>query len=179
VFGHLHHMISYAAGQSSPHGPHGIASYPWAWLGDFKPIIYLNVDYSHPAPGLSGVHPEVHFLGMISPPILLAAVPALLLGALGMARRLPTTVRRFAPAPAPAPLFGVAWFLGTWLPFEVLSAVWSRTSYLYYMVIVMPGLYILAADLLRRVIRGRWAVGASTAVVLVALVLLYPLTPLP
>ena len=31
-------MISYAAGQASPRGPHGIASYPWQWLGDYKPI---------------------------------------------------------------------------------------------------------------------------------------------
>jgi hypothetical protein len=179
VFGHLHHMISYAAGESSPHGPRGIASYPWAWLGDFKPILYLNIDYAHPAPGLYGIHPEVHFLGMISPPILLAAMPALLLGALGMTRRLPAAVRRFAPAPSPTVVFGVAWFLGTWLPFEALSSGWSRTSYLYYMVIVMPGLYVLAADLLRRVVRGRWAVGGCAAVVLVVAVLMYPLTPLP
>ena len=31
-FGHLRHMLSYAAHQTSPHGPHGIASYPWEWL---------------------------------------------------------------------------------------------------------------------------------------------------
>jgi hypothetical protein len=75
-------------------------------------------------------------------------------------------------------VFGVAWFLGTWLPFELASAIWHRTSYLYYMVIVMPGLYILAAELLRRVVRGRWAVGACAAVLVVAVVLMYPLTPL-
>ena len=37
---------------------------------------------------------------------------------------------------------GVAWFLGTWVPFAVLSLLDSRTSYLYYMVIVMPGIYV-------------------------------------
>ena len=33
----------------------------------------------------------------------------------------------------------LAWFAGTWLPFAALSLFWQRTSYLYYMVIVMPG----------------------------------------
>ena len=28
--------------QTSPHGPTGIASYPWDWLVDFKPIMYLR-----------------------------------------------------------------------------------------------------------------------------------------
>jgi hypothetical protein len=186
VFGHLHHMISYAAGRSSPSGPHGIASYPWQWLGDFKPILYLNIDDSHPAPGLYGIHPEVHFLGMISPPILLAAVAALLMAALGLVprrhagvRRTPAAIRRLAPPPSPATVFGLAWFLGTWIPFEVLSAIWSRTSYLYYMAIVMPGLYILAADLVRRIVRGRWTAVAWAGAVIVAAVLMYPLTPLP
>jgi hypothetical protein len=76
-------------------------------------------------------------------------------------------------------VFGLAWFLGTWIPFEVLSAIWSRTSYLYYMAIVMPGLYILAADLVRRIVRGRWTAVAWAGAVIVAAVLMYPLTPLP
>jgi 4-amino-4-deoxy-L-arabinose transferase-like glycosyltransferase len=189
VFGHIGHMISYAAGQASPDGPRGIASYPWEWLADYKPIVYLNIDLAHPAPGLYGVHPAVHFLGMMSPPIMLAAVPALLLagfGALGgssLARgtfaRLPGAVRRATPVPSRPAMFGLAWFLGTWLPFEVLSAIWSRTSYLYYMVVVMPGLYILAAELAGRVVRGRLAIGACAVAVIVAAVLMYPLTPLP
>ncbi len=69
-FGHLAHMFSYAAQQTSPHGPRGIASYPWEWLVDLKPITYLNINPSSPAPGLQHVPPAVHFLGFISPPIL-------------------------------------------------------------------------------------------------------------
>ena len=41
----------------------------------------------------------------------------------------------------------MAWFAGTWLPFAALSLLFQRTSYLYYMVIVMPGLYLAAARL--------------------------------
>ena len=36
------------------------------------------------------------------------------------------------------------------VPFEVLSVLWSRTSYLYYMIVVMPGIYIAVADLVAR-----------------------------
>jgi predicted membrane-bound dolichyl-phosphate-mannose-protein mannosyltransferase len=79
-FAHLAHMVSYAAHQTSPSGPRGIASYPWTWLVDYKPITYLNVNPARPAPGLYHVHPAVHFLGLISPPILLLALPAIFLG---------------------------------------------------------------------------------------------------
>ena len=79
----------------------------------------------------------VHFLGLISPPILLFAVPALVLAAIAAwRRRAPVGDRRDA------------WFLGTWLPFVALSVFWQRTSYLYYMVIVMPGIYLAVARLL-------------------------------
>ena len=74
-FAHLGHMLSYAAAQTSPHGPQGIASYPFGWLVDYKPITYLNINPSKPSAGLIGVHPAVHFLGLISPPILLVGVP--------------------------------------------------------------------------------------------------------
>jgi len=172
VFGHIGHMLSYAAQQTSPHGPRGIASYPWGWLVDYKPIVYLNVNPARPAPGLTDVHPAVHFLGLISPPLLLLALPAL-----GIACWTVTT-RRAAPE-TELPLVAVAWFAGTFLPFVLLSLIWSRTSYLYYMVIVMPGLYAAVAWLLPRVTRWPrltvlWAVS-----VLVAAVVAYPFTPLP
>ena len=76
-------------------------------------------------------------------------------------------------------MIGVAWFLGTFLPFGVLTILYGRTSYLYYMVIVMPGIYIAVADLLfgRRRYRALVALWALT--VLVAAILMYPLTPVP
>ena len=177
AFGHLGHILSYSAAQTSPNGPKGIASYPWEWLGDYKPIVYLNIDPAHPARGLNHIHPPVHFLGMISPPIMLAAVPGLVLAAWSL-------WRGWSPAPsadsaAGLPLLAVAWFLGTWLPFELLSLIDQRTSYLYYMVIVMPGLYVAALALFARWRPRRWVVVGWTVLVVLALIAMYPLTPIP
>ncbi|MGI8902450.1 MAG: phospholipid carrier-dependent glycosyltransferase [Solirubrobacteraceae bacterium] len=168
-FAHLAHMLSFAATQTSPHGPRGIASYPWQWIADYKPIVYLYINPGQPARGLGGIHPAVHFLGMISPPILLLALPALLLGARGR-----------AAADDRAGL-GLAWSIGTFAPLELLSLVAHRTSYLYYMVLVMPGVYVAVAQLIARA-RGRrhrqlaviWA-----CAVLLAVLGMYPFTPLP
>ena len=76
-------------------------------------------------------------------------------------------------------ILGVAWFIGTWAPYELQSALDSRTSYLYYMVVVMPGIYVAVTYLvslgwrmqrtwLRSVI-ALWAL-----CVVVAVVLMYP-----
>ena len=83
VFGHIRYMLDYGAHQTSPHGPQGIASYPWGWLVDIKPILYLNINPQRPVPGLFGVHPQAHFLGMISPAILLVGLPGLAIAAAG------------------------------------------------------------------------------------------------
>ena len=174
--GHVAHILSYAAHQTSPHGPQGIASYPWDWLIDSKPITYLRINPAHPTGTLSQVEPAVHFTGLISPPILLLALPALLYAA----RRL--IAPRFARARRSADevgLLGLAWFLGTFLPFVALSLLESRTSYLYYMVIVMPGIYLTVADLIGRVGARRKLVLVWMACVLAAVVVLYPFTPLP
>ena len=187
-FHHIARMLSYGADETSPHGPTGIASYPWTWLVDVKPITYLNINPARPAPGIYDVHPAVHFLGMISPSIMLLAIPGLLFSAWTIGRRKP--VRR-APvgeggdgaagrfASGDVPMLAVSWFLGTFLPFVVLSLAFQRTSYIYYMVIVMPGIYLAVADL---VIRGRrfWKMIALWVVLVVgAAIVMYPLTPLP
>jgi predicted membrane-bound dolichyl-phosphate-mannose-protein mannosyltransferase len=169
VFGHVGHMLSFGAHQVSRHGPTGIASYPWQWLGDYKPITYLNIEPRHPTRGLAGIHPAVHFLGVVSPPILLLAAPGLALAAWGVRRGVAAEVD----------LLGIAWFVGAFLPFELLSVIFGRTSYLYYMVIVLPGVYVLVARLIERRVLPRWLAGAWAAAVLVAVIVMYPLTPLP
>jgi predicted membrane-bound dolichyl-phosphate-mannose-protein mannosyltransferase len=171
-FAHLGHMLSYAAAQTSPHGPRGIASYPFGWLVDYKPIVYLNVNPAQPADGLVHVHPAVHFLGLISPPILLVALPALVGAAFVAFRRRPARDRELAAV-------AVAWFVGTFVPFVLLSLIWKRTSYLYYMVIVMPGLYAAAAWLVARFANRRKLIGVWVVLLVAAVVITYPLTPLP
>ena len=164
--GHLFHMITYGASQTSPDGPTGIASYPWQWIVDYKPIVYLNINPAKPAPGLYHIHPAAHFLGMMSPVIMLLAIPALLLCAGDVWRR----VDRLS-------VVCVAWLLGTFIPFVLLSLIWHRTSYIYYMVIVMPAIYIAVVRLVAMApgkLRAVWIVALVLAVVL-----MFPFTPLP
>lgn len=180
VLGHLAHIISFASAQSSPRGPQGIESLPWQWLLDFRPIVLLNINPSHPAPGLTGIEPQVHFLAMISPPMMLLALPALALAAtLGLSRHGSAWADAGTARLGEVPLLAVAWVLGTLGPYELLSLVWHRTSYLYYMVIVMPGILLALVTLLHRARRHRrWLIAWGVLVVL-ALVVMYPLTPLP
>ncbi|MFZ0043756.1 MAG: phospholipid carrier-dependent glycosyltransferase [Solirubrobacteraceae bacterium] len=188
-FDHVWHMITYAAGLTSPHGPQGIASYPWQWLLDLKPITYLRINPSLPGDGLFAIHPVSAFFGMMSPAIMAVGIPGLLFCGYRILRGRP----RAAPA-SPAmsgvtgprsyanvqlALLAVAWFLGTWLPFEFQSAVDSRTSYIYYMVIVMPGIYLAASYTVSAGWRTRraWLRGLILVwglSVLVAVVLMYP-----
>jgi predicted membrane-bound dolichyl-phosphate-mannose-protein mannosyltransferase len=171
AFGHVAHMLNYAAGQTSPHGPQGIASYPWDWLIDGKPITYLRVNPSVPSAGFNRVGPAVHFVGLINPATLLLTLPAMVLTAVGLVRRRRTSHE--------VGVVGLAWFLGTYLPFVAMTVIESRTSYLYYMVIVMPGIYLAVADLIARVGPRRKLVLVWMACVLGAAVVLYPFTPLP
>jgi hypothetical protein len=165
-------MLTYAAHETSPGGPQGIASYPWAWLIDLKPILYLNINPKRPAPGLYHVHPAAHFVGMIGPTILLVGLPGLAL----VVWRLIRTGRRSV---TDVEVLGVAWFVGTFVPFVLLSLFDSRTTYLYYMLIVMPGIYVAVAALIARLRPPLWLTIAWVVSLLVAVVLMYPFTPVP
>ena len=175
-FQHIAHMFTYAAQQVSPGGPQGIASYPWQWLIDLKPILYLRINPSLPGQDFHAIHPVAAFWGMPSPAIMALGMP-------GLAFALHRFLRRRRPGQSPQDqqlaMLALSWFIGTWVPFAVLSLVDQRTSYLYYMVVVMPGIYVsatyaaalgwrLGRTWLRGLI-GVWALG-----VLVALVLMYP-----
>ena len=183
-FAEILHIINYAKGLTSPKGPQGIASYPWQWLIDLKPILYLRINPSLPGHGLYAIHPVVAFWGMVSPPILGLAMPALAFAAYRIARRRPReAAAAVSHAEREVPILGLAWFLGTWLPFALQSLIDQRTSYLYYMVVVMPGIYVAVSWLVtlgwRRRIRWLsalelvWGLG-----VLVAVVLMYPFVAL-
>lgn len=172
VFGHIHYMFTYAAHQTSPRGPTGIASYPWEWLVDLKPILYLNINPDRPVPGLFHIHPTAHFLGMINPVILLVGLP-------GLAWAGWRLVRGGTRAVTELESLGLAWTVGTWVPFALLSAIDSRTSYLYYMLIVMPGIYVAAVSLVVRWRPDGRLVVAWGVALLAAVVVMYPFTPVP
>jgi dolichyl-phosphate-mannose-protein mannosyltransferase len=177
-FDEIAHIITYASALTSPHGPSGIASYPWQWLLDLKPILYLRINPSLPGHGLNAIHPVTAFFGVISPPIMVLGIPALGLAAVRF-------LRRRAPGSGPSradqqlAIIAVAWFLGTWVPYALQALLDQRTSYLYYMVVVMPGIYIAAiyaASLGWRQRRG-WLsglIGVWGLSVVVTVVLLYP-----
>ena len=78
-----------------------------------------------------------------------------------------------------AALLGAAWLVGTFAPFALLSLFLARTSYLYYMVLVMPGVYLLVARLFAQRWMPRWALVGWVAAVVLSAVVLYPFTPLP
>jgi hypothetical protein len=181
-FDHLAHIISYAAQQRAPHGPTGIASYPWAWLVDQTEITYLRVNPSLPGHGLFAIHPVSKFLGLISPPILVGGLVGLVFAAYRLIR--PAGMRRGDAVPwdSELPILAVSWFIGTWAPFALASLIDQRTSYLYYMLIVMPGIYVAAAYLASALwrLRRQWAsalVACWGVAVLAATVLLYPFLP--
>ena len=64
------------------------------------------------------------------------------------------------PAASDVELLGLAWFAGTFVPFVLLSLIDSRTSYLYYMVIVMPGIYVVRGAV-RRTDQAAGAAGSG------------------
>jgi hypothetical protein len=57
--------------------------------------------------------------------------------------------------------------------------VLARTSYLYYMLVVMPGMYMAVAWWLPRLWTRRKLIGLWIGAVGVAAAIAYPLTPLP
>jgi hypothetical protein len=65
------------------------------------------------------------------------------------------------------------------VPFELLSLLLGRTSYLYYMVIVMPGIYAAVAHFTARRPPGSRLLAAWIASVVIAAIVMYPFTPLP
>jgi dolichyl-phosphate-mannose-protein mannosyltransferase len=163
-FSHTSHMLQYAAQLTG--SPTGIASYAWGWFADFRPISYLNRDVPVDILGHQVQFSWVHFLGFINPAILLVGVPGLVLSVVWTWRR-----------GGDLDLLSLAWVAGTYIPFLLASLVWHRISYLYYMVVVMPGVYLAAARVLSRL--PRWALWTWIVVFAVLAIGLFPFVPTP
>ena len=167
-FTHLAHMYEYAQLLKSKPDETGIASSPLAWLLNEKPINYFRVAVNQLVNGkIVGSHDTIAFVGAMNPFIIFLAIPATF-AALAVAWR---RADRLAA-------LGVCWCLGTYLPFLIGAEISGRVSYLYYMVIVMPGIYIVTARMFadRRMPKAA-ALGWAIAL-LYGFVHLYPLRTL-
>jgi hypothetical protein len=165
---HLAHMYDYAQLLKAKPGETGIASDPLAWLLNEKPINYLRVAVSTSTGGkVVSTHDTYRFEGVMNPFIIFLAIPALC-AALAAAWK---TGERLAAV-------GACWCLGAFLPYLAGSAFSDRISYLYYMVTVMPGVYLVTA----RFFGSKWMPKAATVGWALALIYgfvhLYPIRTL-
>jgi predicted membrane-bound dolichyl-phosphate-mannose-protein mannosyltransferase len=136
-FTHLAHMYHYAQLLKAKPGETGIASTPWQWLLDERTIPYAKVAVNSVAGGhIVASRATVYFHGAINPFIVFLAIPALF-AALAAAWREGDGVAAV----------GSCWCLGTFLPMALESTLSGRISYLYYMVVVLPGVYLVTARL--------------------------------
>lgn len=162
---HFAAMNSYAAELRSADPPAGIASYPWQFWLDQKDIHYYELNRSLISGGnVVGVEKIVDYQGWINPIVLISGIAGILLCLFWAVRRRDDIS-----------FLVVAWTLGTWLPPEVFSVVDKRITYLYYMVVTMPALYIASARVLSLREVPRWAVGIWIGLALAAFAILYPL----
>jgi 4-amino-4-deoxy-L-arabinose transferase-like glycosyltransferase len=136
-FTHISHIYTYALKlKAVPHAT-GISSSPWDWLLNQKPIDYARVAVNSVSGGnVTASRPLIAFRGEMNPFIIFLALPALAAGLSAIWRERGELA-----------LLGVAWFAGTFFPFVGEYNFSHRITYLYYMVIVMPGLYLLTARL--------------------------------
>jgi dolichyl-phosphate-mannose--protein O-mannosyl transferase len=134
-FTHFFHIYHFALLLKSESGKPGIASTPWEWLLNEKAIPYAKTAVNSVANGQIVATRAIYFFqGEMNPFIIFLAVPAVC-GCVAMWWRGADTVA----------LVGVAWCLGTFVPSAAESVISDRVDYLYYMLIVMPGLYMVLA----------------------------------
>jgi hypothetical protein len=136
-FTHIGHMLKYADTLKAIPNATGISSTPWQWLVDQKPINYSHVAVN----SLSGskiVASRAVFdaRGEINPFIIWAAIPAL------FAAIAAAWYERDELAAV-----GASWCLGTFAVFVIQADLFDRLSYLYYMLLVLPGIYLVTVRL--------------------------------
>lgn len=136
-FTHIGHMLSYADKLKAIPNATGISSTPWQWLVDQKPIDYARVAVNSLTNGKIVASRAVFYArGEINPFVLFLAIPGL------FAAIAAAWYERDELA-----ALGAAWVLGTFIPFVIQADGFDRISYLYYMLLVMPGVYLVAARL--------------------------------
>ena len=135
---HFTFMNRYAANLRDVGHPRGIASAPTDFWINRKVIPYYEVQTTVRVNGVVKAQQTVIFFrGEISRVLLFTSWLALVVNLWWAIRRRDDLS-----------FLVIAWVIGTWLPTELFHAIDSRTTYLYYMVVVTPALYLAVARLL-------------------------------
>jgi predicted membrane-bound dolichyl-phosphate-mannose-protein mannosyltransferase len=167
-FAHISHMLSFAAKLKAVPDATGISSTPWQWLVNQKPIDYSRVAVNQLSNGkIVASRALFAARGEMNPFIIFLFFPALF-AAVAAAWRQRDRVAAI----------GAAWCLGTFVPFVIQSQAFDRISYLYYMLIVLPGLYLLVAWLFSPSRVGRAATLGLTVALIYSFIDLYPVQSL-
>jgi dolichyl-phosphate-mannose-protein mannosyltransferase len=134
-FTHLLHMYHYAQELKAKPNEVGITSSPWQWLLNERAIDYAKVAVNSLANGhIVASRATVYFRGVINPFIIFLAIPAVF-----------TAVAAAWRKGDEVAALGACWCLGTFMPFALESLISGRVSYIYYMVVVLPGVYLVTA----------------------------------
>jgi dolichyl-phosphate-mannose-protein mannosyltransferase len=164
AFEHTRHMLDYAVQLTSPDGPQGIASYPWAWLAGRGAIPYLTVESTASAGGeVVSRTTVVAFKGAVNPFLLYLAIPALF-----------ATAARAWRKGEDLDILALAWFLGTMVPFCLQAIFQERTTYLYYLLATLPAICLACARLMSARGVPRAAAAGWGVALAVGFVELYP-----
>jgi hypothetical protein len=161
---HFEFMNRYS-GRLSDHGhPQGIAAHPTDFWLNRKAITYFKVTTTVTSPGHAPkVATLIWFRGEISRVLLITSWLAILASLWWAIRRRDDLS-----------FLVLAWILGTWLPPELFNLFSDRTTYLYYMVVTMPALYLAVARFMGAWRVTRWLILPWVVLLLYDAVNLYP-----
>lgn len=167
-FAHLAHMYNYALLLKSKPNETGITSSPLAWLLNEKAINYAKVAVNTLVNGkIVGSHATISFQGVMNPFIIFLAIPALF-ASLAAAWKQRDEVGAL----------GACWCLGTYLPFLIGDLSSGRVSYLYYMLLAMPGIYIVTTRMFASERMPKAATIGWAIVLIYGFIHLYPIRTL-
>jgi len=161
---HFAFMNHYANRLKDNGHPQGIAAHPFEFWINKKAISYFKVTRTVTTTGKpTRTTALIWFRGEISRVMLITAWLALLLNVWWAIRRRDDLS-----------FLVIAWALGTWLPPELFNLIGDRTTYLYYMVVTMPALYVAVARFLGAWRLTRWLIVPWVALLLYDAANLYP-----
>jgi 4-amino-4-deoxy-L-arabinose transferase-like glycosyltransferase len=163
-FTHISHMLSFASQLRAVPGATGISSGPWQWLLNEKTIDYYRVAVNLVAGGkIVASRALFQATAEVNPFVIFMAIPAVLAAVAA------AWYERDRVAAV-----GAAWCVGTFIPFVVLADALHRISYIFYVLLVLPGIYLVVARLFSPGRVPRTATLGWVAALIYGFVHLYP-----